>query len=319
MKYMEQLEPFYKTTFFNIEEAAKQGVPRHALAYLEKRGDLKRIYPGAYRFPEYEPEVEFQWENLGLVASSIPESVICLISALVFYGLTDQVMREIWLAMPHKSHPPKRPNTRIVRMRNIDLGQTTIALGEYRLQIFDRERCIIDAFHYLSKEIAIKALKKYFQSNANRLSPWRSTEPGGKLDYASQVMKWKQEFEDGRAIRFLMISREDPEGEIIGFCNFSQIFRVPFQACYLGYQLDVAHEGKGLMLEAIQKAVKYMFEEQNLYRIMANYMPSNTRSPKLLQNLGFMIEGMAKNYLLINGQWEDHVLTSLTNHQWIAR
>ena len=117
-----------------------------------------------YRFSEYEPEVEFQWENLGLFAASTPESVICLISALVFYGLTDQVMREIWLAVPHRSHPRKRPNTRIVRMRNIDFGKTRITLGEYNVLIFDRERCIIDAFRYLSKEIAIKALQRYFQS-----------------------------------------------------------------------------------------------------------------------------------------------------------
>lgn len=171
LKYMKQLEPFYKAPFFTIEEAAKQGVPRHALAYLEKRGDLERVYPGAYRFPGHEPEVEFQWENLGLIASSVPESVICLISALVFYDLTDQVMREIWLAVPHKSHPPKRPNTRIVRMRNIDLGKIPIRLGEYHVQIFDRERCIIDAFRYLSKEIAIKALQKYFQSKTAKPNP----------------------------------------------------------------------------------------------------------------------------------------------------
>jgi predicted transcriptional regulator of viral defense system len=168
---MKQLEPFYKAPFFTIKEAAKQGVPRHALAYLEKRGDLERVYAGTYRFPEYEPAVEFQWENLGLVASSVPESVICLISALVFYDLTDQVMREIWLAVPHKSYPPKRPNTRIVRMRNTDLGKTKIVLGEYRVQIFDRERCIVDAFRYLSKEIAIKALQSYFQNKAAKPDP----------------------------------------------------------------------------------------------------------------------------------------------------
>ncbi len=46
-------------------------------------------------------------------------------------------------------------------------------------------------------------LKAFDERNANRLSPWRSTEPSGKLDYVSQVMKWKQELEDGRAIRFL--------------------------------------------------------------------------------------------------------------------
>ena len=166
LKYSKQLEPFHNVPFFTAEEAEKRGIPRHALAYLEKRGDLERIYPGAYRFSKYTPEIEFQWENLGLIAASIPESVICLISALVFYDLTDQVMREIWLAVPHKSHPPKRPNTRIIRMRNIDLGKTRVTLGEYQVQIFDRERCIIDAFRYLSKEIAIKALQRYFQSRA---------------------------------------------------------------------------------------------------------------------------------------------------------
>lgn len=171
LKYMKQLKPFYTAPCFTIEEAAKQGVPRHALAYLAKRGDLERVYPGAYRFSEYEPEVEFQWENLGLIASGISESVICLISALVFYGLTDQVMREIWLAVPHQSHPPKRPNTKIVRMRNTDLGKTSISLGEYRVQIFDRERCIVDAFRYLSKEIAIKALQRYFQGKNAKPDP----------------------------------------------------------------------------------------------------------------------------------------------------
>ena len=80
-------------------------------------------------------------------------------------------MREIWLAVPHKSHPPKRPNTRIVRMRSIDLGRMQITLGEYRVQIFDRERCIVDAFRILSKEIAIKSLQKYFQSTAIKPDP----------------------------------------------------------------------------------------------------------------------------------------------------
>jgi ribosomal-protein-alanine N-acetyltransferase len=60
-----------------------------------------------------------------------------------------------------------------------------------------------------------------------------------------------------------------------------------------------------------------MFEQQKLHRIMANYMPSNKRSARLLQKLGFVIEGHAKKYLLINGQWEDHVLTSLTNENWL--
>lgn len=114
LKYLEKLEPFVNFPFFTAAEAEKKGVPRHALAYLVKRGTLERIYPGAYRFSHYEPAVEFQWENLALVAASIPEGVVCLISALCYYGLTDQIMREIWVAVPHESYPPRRPNTRII-------------------------------------------------------------------------------------------------------------------------------------------------------------------------------------------------------------
>ncbi len=170
-KYLNQLKPFHHVPFFTAEEAERQDIPRHALAYLVKKGALEKIYPGAYRFSEYEPEVEFQWENLALIATSIPDGVICSISALCYYDLTDQVMREIWIAIPHESYPPKRLNTRIVRMRNIDLGKIRISLGEYNVQIFDRERCVVDAFRYLSKEIAIKAIQRYLQSTNYKPDP----------------------------------------------------------------------------------------------------------------------------------------------------
>lgn len=170
-KYLKQLEQFTNSSLFTAVEAEKQGIPRHALAYLVQKGTLERIYPGAYRFSQYEPEVEFQWENLALVATSIPEGVICLISALCYYELTDQIMREIWIAVPHESHPPKRPNTRIIRMRNVTLGKSEIALGEHKVHIFDRERSVVDAFRYLSKEIAIKAIQRYFQSTTHKPDP----------------------------------------------------------------------------------------------------------------------------------------------------
>ena len=46
---------------------------------------------------------------------------------------------------------------------------------------------------------------------------------------------------------------------------------------------------------------------------MANYMPTNEASGKVLKRLGFTVEGYARDYLCLNGKWEDHILTSLTN------
>ena len=167
-KYTKGLRPLLKKPFFTSLEAKKQGIPRQALGYFVKKGILMRTCPGVYRPFNYEPQVEFQWETLGLMAASISGGIICLVSALCYYNLTDQIMREIWIAIPHDSHPPKRPNTRIIKMRNTKLGKTKIALGEYQVHIFDRERCIVDAFRYLSKEIAIKALKAYLRETNYR-------------------------------------------------------------------------------------------------------------------------------------------------------
>jgi ribosomal-protein-alanine N-acetyltransferase len=148
------------------------------------------------------------------------------------------------------------------------------------------------------------AFQAFEDRNSQRLSPWRPS-----------IAQWAKELEEKRAIRFALFPKENP-AQIIGFCNFSQIFRGPFQACYLGYQMDANYEGLGLMTEAVEKGIQYMFEEENLHRIMANYMPSNKKSARILQKLGFIIEGEAKKYLLINGEWEDHILTSLTNQNW---
>jgi ribosomal-protein-alanine N-acetyltransferase len=50
-----------------------------------------------------------------------------------------------------------------------------------------------------------------------------------------------------------------------------------------------------------------------LHRIMANHRPENVRSARLLERLGFVREGVAKDFLFIDGAWCDHVLTSLTH------
>ena len=178
--------------------------------------------------------------------------------------------------------------------------------------LLDTPRLIL---RLLCESDAVK-LQDFNERNMSHLSPWRSATEAPTLDSKAQLTKWEQEFNEGRSIRFALFLKEAPEGEIVGFCNFSQIFRGPFQACYLGYHIDASFEGKGIMSETLEKAINYMFEKQKLHRIMANYMPSNERSARLLHKLGFVVEGCAKKYLLINGQWEDHTLTSLTNENW---
>ncbi len=71
------------------------------------------------------------------------------------------------------------------------------------------------------------------------------------------LKRWVVEFQEGRSIRFLLISKEASNDEVIGICYFTQIFRGPFQACYLGY-ISLSYEGKGLMSEALEKAILFL-------------------------------------------------------------
>ncbi|WP_166154460.1 type IV toxin-antitoxin system AbiEi family antitoxin domain-containing protein [Neochlamydia sp. AcF84] len=163
-KYEDKLEKLLNLPFFTLKEAENQGISRCTVIYLTKNGILEKLCPGIYRSSTYEPQVDFDWEKLAFTVASIPEGVICLISALFYYELTDQIRREAWIAIPNQRHSPKRPDAHIVRMRNTDLEKETLTMGEYTVHIFDRERTIVDAFRYLSKEIALKALRQYFTS-----------------------------------------------------------------------------------------------------------------------------------------------------------
>ena len=137
------------------------------LVYFCSKGQIERFSRGLYKIKDPDFGSEFEWEDLTLTAISIPKGVICLISALCYYGLTDEIMREYWIAIPHASSAPVRENARIIRMRNLSLGKTSVKIGRHKLKIFDRERTIADSFRYLDKETALKALKTYLNAKPN--------------------------------------------------------------------------------------------------------------------------------------------------------
>ena len=97
---------------------------------------------------------------------SVSVGVICLISALAIYEITDEIPRQYWIAIPHKISIDRGNSVKIIRLRNMDLGKTIVDLGGVQVPIFDRERTIIDAFRLLSQETAIKALKMALSSKS---------------------------------------------------------------------------------------------------------------------------------------------------------
>lgn len=167
-KYQCLIDQLLKEPIFKASEARSKGIPPRMLAYLCQKGVIERVGRGLYRVAEASSGVNLDFEELVLTVSSIPRGVVCLVSALCYYNLTDQIMREYWIAIPNTDKSPKRPYTRIVRMRNMSLGLTTVKMGKYQVKIFDRERTVVDSFRYLSDEIAIKALQAYLQPSGKQ-------------------------------------------------------------------------------------------------------------------------------------------------------
>ncbi|BDU50167.1 GNAT family N-acetyltransferase [Haliovirga abyssi] len=97
------------------------------------------------------------------------------------------------------------------------------------------------------------------------------------------------------------------EEKILGTVALSNIIYGVFKSCHLGYKFDKDEVGKGYAIESVKKVIEYGFNELKLHRIEANIMPKNKRSLNLVKKLGFEEEGLAKNYLKINGEWEDHL------------
>ncbi len=162
---LNKISSLLRKEVFSAAEARQAGVHPSLLAYYQKKGVLERVSRGFYRLADGESKIPYEWYDVALVARSVPQGVLCLITALVYYELSDEFARQIWIAVPRNSRPPKRRNTRVVRLSNMSLGADQISFGKVSVKMFDRERTVVDAFRYLSRETAIQALKRYLKKN----------------------------------------------------------------------------------------------------------------------------------------------------------
>ena len=159
------------------------------------------------------------------------------------------------------------------------------------------------------------ALMLDFQlSQRPHLDPWSPKRPDAFYTegfWRERLAQHRQEFLDDRSMCLALVHGAGAQAQIVGEVNFRNFVRGAFQACHLGYALAAEFEGQGVMTEALQAALPHVFDTLRMHRVMANYMPRNERSGRLLRRLGFVVEGYARDYLYINGRWEDHVLTAL--------
>ncbi|MEA3481705.1 MAG: ribosomal protein S5-alanine N-acetyltransferase [Pseudomonadota bacterium] len=160
-------------------------------------------------------------------------------------------------------------------------------------------------------------IAEYFQANREYLKPFEPKREEAFFSvngWLQKLIKLNELHRMGLGYYCLLVRASS--GEMLGTISFSNLSRFPFYSCNVGYSLAKKAQGHGYMRRGLTMACDYMFNVQKLHRIQAGYMPHNKRSEAVLEHVGFNREGYAKDYLLINGEWQDHVLTSLINPNW---
>jgi ribosomal-protein-alanine N-acetyltransferase len=167
----------------------------------------------------------------------------------------------------------------------------------------------------------VPAILAYYEANRDHLGPVEPRRPAEFYTppyWRTAVKDAQREFRRDDALRLFVFPREAEPDAVLGSINFTGIVRGTFQACRLGYSLGHDAQGKGYMTEALRASIHFVFNKMNMHRITAAYLPENARSGQVLSRIGFVPEGIAKSYLLIDGHWRDHVVTSLVNPLWRA-
>lgn len=104
-----------------------------------------------------------------------------------------------------------------------------------------------------------------------------------------------------------------------GEINVNNVQRGPFQNAYVGYWVDEACAGRGLVPEALVVVLRHAFEHLALHRVQIAIIPRNQASRRVVEKLAIREEGTAIRYLEIDGVWEDHIRYAVTAEEWKDR
>jgi predicted transcriptional regulator of viral defense system len=152
-----------KHVLLRARDLVAAAIPSVTLTRMTAAGKLTRVGRGLYRLPEA-PISEHH--SLLIVARKMPDAVLCLLTALQFHGLTTQLPRQVWVAMPRGSHMPRlgHPTVRMVQVSEalLRVGVEAHKRDGVKLKVYGVTRTVVDCFKHRNKvglDVALEALR----------------------------------------------------------------------------------------------------------------------------------------------------------------
>ncbi|MFD7729204.1 GNAT family N-acetyltransferase [Kitasatospora phosalacinea] len=152
--------------------------------------------------------------------------------------------------------------------------------------------------------------------NRDWLRRWEATVPPAppgraplpRPTYRQMVRYLRAEAAAGRMLPFVLLH----QGRLVGQLTVGGITWGSMCSANVGYWVDEAVAGRGIMPTAVALAVDHCFRDLGLHRVEVCIRPENRPSRRVVEKLGFREEGMRPRYLHIDGDWRDHLVYALT-------
>ena len=176
-------------------------------------------------------------------------------------------------------------------------------------------RGVVRTDRLVVRPMALDDRREFVRLHAASESAFRSCQPARAPDES-----WEAVFEfhhassllgsvDGR--RQSWVGERD-DGRIVGIFSLFDIVRGALNAGVASWYVDVGLHRQGYGGEGVNALLDLAFAAPpggwGLHRVQANIRPENTASLALAGRLGFRVEGLARRYLFIDGDWRDHLL-----------
>lgn len=178
-------------------------------------------------------------------------------------------------------------------------------------------------FTYESERLILKVLDKnhapmvldFLSENSEFFEPYEAEKPPNYYTLKYQSVSLRLEYNafiKNSYARFYVFTKAEPD-KIIGTVSFGNMRKFPFFSTSIGYKFSKAVWGNGYAAEAICCASNAIFKDGGFHRIEAFVLLDNLTSIKVLKNVGFEYEGIAKSSIRICGEYKDHVQYAFIN------
>jgi [ribosomal protein S5]-alanine N-acetyltransferase len=148
------------------------------------------------------------------------------------------------------------------------------------------------------------------------LEPWEPSWPPdalSRLAFRSRIARYAEDWRTDQAYNFFIFA---PDDTLLGGIGLSNVRRGVSETASLGYWVGEPFARQGHLTAALPLILDFSFARLRLHRVEAACLPTNIPSRSLLARAGFHQEGYARQYLCIEGKWQDHLLFAMLHDDW---